>query len=165
MFMTAITGVLAIAVTGMTHPATDIVVSIQYKILVVIKFRGRPMLGAVALLATSVDLPMKIVARRFVTDGATSANGSLQQGVRELLATALRRLRSQMIAVADHAIALDELLVKRRLHVSPRQRSSLGCAQTDAGQCMATDAALRIGATPRRVTGKTAISKLDVALQ
>jgi hypothetical protein len=53
--MTAITPVLAVAITGMTHPASDIVVSIQHKNPVVIKFRGYPVLRAVAGHAIALD--------------------------------------------------------------------------------------------------------------
>ena len=62
--VTPITRVLAKLATGVTSGALCVVVSVQGKVLVVIKSRRRPAILAMTLIAAVVDLPMNVVYRR-----------------------------------------------------------------------------------------------------
>ena len=116
--------------------------------------RRLPGLPGVALAAADGEIAVDVVGRRGVAGLARLAHVCLQQGVGESLAADLYQLRSLVIAVAGHAVLLDQLLVERRLHLRLRDRHALGRAQTDVGKGMAGDASRRRRTAQGRMAGE-----------
>ena len=84
--------------------------------------------------------------------------------MREGSAIRSRGPRPEVVTVASHAVAFDQLLVKGNLQAALRQRRAEGSAQADVGDGMAGFAACRRSTPPRRVAGKTVRSQRAVTL-
>ena len=103
---------------------------------------GFPVVLTVALLAVARDLTVQVVGRRLVATLALFPYRGAQQQMRERLATALRELRCRMVAVAGHAVLLDQLLVERGFQAALGKWGALAGTQPNVGQGVARDAPL-----------------------
>lgn len=114
---------------------------------------GCPALGAVALHASGGKAAMERGGGCRMAGGAVCLGRWLQQGVGEAHACALADLRALVVAVTGQAVRRQELRMKGCLRRGscPRPGTTGGGSHADIRHGMAADAAIRRGATQRRM--------------
>lgn len=108
-FVTAITGVAAKFILDMAGHTSSVVVLVQYEQLVMLERCGFPRVLVVALLAIARNLTVQAVSWCLVATFALFAYRRAKELMRERLATALGEPWSLVIAVAGHAVLLDQV--------------------------------------------------------
>lgn len=158
----AIAGVAAVVVSNMAGHAAGIVVAIKLEIFAVIERRRCPLILVVALAAVAGNLPVQRVGRRFVARLALLERRLLQQGMIEMLLRP-ETLHACVVAMAGHAVLVDQLLVERRR--GERLGDGFACCRqmADLGRLMAGNTALRRRSEERRMAGEAVRLQLLVA--
>jgi len=103
---------------------------------------GLPAFRFVTLPATHTEISMLIVRGRGVASLAPLPDRWAKQRMRERFAAALGKLGCLVIAVAGHAVLLDQSLMERGFSNRLFKWSALGRAHSDVGQEVAFDAPL-----------------------
>lgn len=141
--MATIAGVARVVMADMASHALDVVIPIQLEVLGMVK-RGRlPVLLAVALAASTLDVLVKAVLRRNVATLAPILDVGPKQIMRKMLVTAPQQPGPLVITVAGHAIILDQALMECGLGRLAHQRLAFAGAHTDVCRLVTNHAPLR----------------------
>lgn len=153
MFVTAVTGVTTVVVAHMAGRTLGRVIAVKHEEFVVVESRRFPFLLAVALRAVAAKLLMQRIGWRFVACLALRARCRVQQGMVKMSLWP-EALHAGVIAVAGHAILVNELLVKRRCRKRLGDRQTRRRQAADVFRFVAGDATSRLRASEWCMTGK-----------
>lgn len=111
MLVAAVTAIATVIIALMTSGAGGLMVTVEQEIPVVVVGRGSPPFLAMALGAVAGDVPMDRVLRCAVAGLTLTTRGDPQQVMVESSRVVIA-LHPGVIAMAGHAVILDELLVE-----------------------------------------------------
>ena len=152
--MAAVAGIAAEHIAEMAGRARCVVVTIEQKMFFMREGGRRPGRRPVALCAAGVQAAMQVIDRCLMAALAALANRRAQQLVREGFDAPLaNQPRAAVIAVASHAVLLDQLLMKRQ-RCGAGNRFAGGGTQADVGHRMTAHTALGRHAAQGCMTGE-----------
>jgi hypothetical protein len=161
--MTAIAGVVGVVVLDMTGLTFRIMVTIEAKIIIMIKGRRLPGIDAMALATVAFDLPMQIVIGVTMTTIALFTYIHFNQLMGET-ADWSKRHHTIVITVTCHTLLFREILMKSHTLFLAANRQSFGRLDTDLRHFMAGHTLFWLTANEWGVTSEAVVRKLLMAL-